>query len=617
MAGNGFIARVSGKNGKLLHKTSVHDTREKAASAAFEARPKATKCSSCKATPDGDESHNDIRWHDRPAEKKPVKETARVRPTLAKLLEDTLEKATTVAAAKDVSTKIGDMAEALSKLEANDLMPMGDALRTNFGPQVADHFTQVATQKIRELITAVQNSKNAIDNEVSRMQTIVDGGDSSDIAMGAEAEPPAPMGDELPSESDDMAAPEDMPADPALPPEADSSPDVGATGFAGRAKKESARHKGRQLNEENAADDSVFKDNFNKLAALSPKLYADAHDICDAIHNLPVSGDTRNALVKVLGHLVAMSESEDAWDDPEEVAESACSAHLDNAASTEIAKNPDVGQILKNTRKFAHKIALKHSGDLNEEEISPMDPTLPPPATPATAAPITPAATPVAASPLTPPAKPAGPLDAPPRAKPSILTAGRVYEGRQTKAIKMLRESPHPDRMILTVFRNVFKECADVAKAVQGTAKVFSIDVGDVVSIIREAKSNVKEDAVPSLMGVPMGQPDGGSQNPNPALMSQNPTKANPIPGKPNKPMTPADMRAQKFRQEQADKTAKANNQANKPITAPVPQVPTQQVKPVQPNMNAQKTSAAANKPKAPLPPMPGKVVNSTNIRMN
>jgi hypothetical protein len=555
---------------------------------------------------------------------------------IAYLIESEIEKAEVVLAAKAITTKLQDFAESLSTIEAKDIMPMLDSLRQTFGPQAADQFSHVATAKIRELIGAVQASKNAIDSEVSRLEQMVNGGDSSDVAMGGEVPPPA-MGGGMP---DDGA----VPPENGLPPDAlgapspdiseieaaETDPALGATGFAGRAKKEGAKFKGRRLTEENAADDSAFKEDLNKLSLLSPKCYVYAHDILDSIHDLSVGGDMRNKLMKALGHVVSMSESPDVWDDPESIAKLAVSTHLVDVPADELARTPEVSAILKNMLEFSFMIKMKHGGDLNEDDVQTPSATLPAPAPPLPASPL---AAPVRST--------ASPLAAPVRPTPSLLTAGRVFEGRRAKNVKRLRESTNPDKMILTVFRNVFRECADVFKAVHGTARAFSIDAIDVVSIIREAKSDISpfdkaktrsgkkvdEDAVPSLMGVPMGQSEAGNgdQNPNPALMAQNPTAANPVPGQPNKPMTPGDMRAAKNALNTQDKAAKASGNPNQPITPPKTMAPVTQVKPGQqqvqpvmaplsPQLQQQQRANGQGTPSKPLPPMPGKTVTN-NMR--
>ena len=121
-----------------------------------------------------------------------VTETKKNNKGVAFLIESELERAEVVLAAKGITTKLQDMAENLSTVEAKDIMPMLDSFRETFGPQAADQFSQVATGKIRELINAVQSAKSALDNEILRLEKLVNGEDGSDAAMDAGL-PPSPL----------------------------------------------------------------------------------------------------------------------------------------------------------------------------------------------------------------------------------------------------------------------------------------------------------------------------------------------------------------------------------------------------------------------------------------
>lgn len=514
---------------------------------------------------------------------------------LAFLIEDVMERTEVVLAAQGITTKLQDMAETLSTMEAKDIMPLLDSFRETFGAQAADQFSQVATAKIRELIGAVQTAKSGLDNEIDRLVNMVNGADASDAAMDA-GEPPAPLAPSVPAEPGAELPPDAGPegdvatADglPGVPPSDAGDVALGATGFAGRARKESARAKrGRRLTEENAAESSDFKAHMDLLAGLSPKCFTFAHDIADSIHDLSVSGDIRNKLTHALGHVVAMASSADVWDDPAAIADTGISAHLVDGPMAEVISTPEVAGIIKNLHRLAHMVAFMHSGDLNEDDMYAPSGTLPPPA-----APVTPSSSPLAAGPV------------------------MEHRRRRERNIKRLRESRNPDKMIFAVFRSVFRECRNVGAAVSGTARAFGIDATDVVTIIREAKqARIEEDAVPALMGVPMGQPDANS---NPVLMSQvpKPTAAAPQPGKPNQPMTPQDMRQTAQARQAQDKAA--GNQPKQPIVAPTAMAPVQQVKPgqqqLQPVLTPQMQQQQIANQKKKFPPMPGKIANTSNM---
>lgn len=465
--------------------------------------------------------------------------------------EQTLDKAEVVLAAKGITGQLQDMAEKLSQMEAKDIMPMLDSLRTAFGPEAADQFGNVTTGKIRELLTQVQGCKSTVENEVLRLEKIVNGEDASDMAMGAEAPPPAPeappaggepMGDLPPADGVDP-----MGAAPAVP----AAPEMGgASGFAGREKKESAVRRGRRLNEENASEAGDFRAALNGLRHWSPRSYAKATEICEHIHNLAVSGETRNKLYMVLGTLMKEAQREGAWLDPETVANSAINRHFVNGSMAEVATVPGVNSVLKQLHQLAHLVKLKHDGALKEDDV-PM------------------------AAPVAPPAP----------VEPGVI------ESRRALNIKRLRESHDPDALILNVFRRVFRECRNVQNAVRGTASAFGIDVTDVVSIIREAK-RLAEAAVPALMGVEMGvdHPENGQ----PALMGQSPMRAD-EPGKPKPPMSPADMRARDRQIKADDQKAAAAGEPNKPLVGAKNKVPTRPV-PVAGNQSLQPVDLSKEK---------------------
>jgi hypothetical protein len=68
-----FVSTVSDRIGRVLFTSKPHDTRDAAIAAAWQGRPRATRCSTCVASPDGKRSHNGIEFHDRPAQPKPAK----------------------------------------------------------------------------------------------------------------------------------------------------------------------------------------------------------------------------------------------------------------------------------------------------------------------------------------------------------------------------------------------------------------------------------------------------------------------------------------------------------------------------------------------------------------
>ena len=142
--------------------------------------------------------------------------TKKMNEGLAFLIEDALQRSEVVIAAEAISTKLQGMAEDLSTIEAKDIMPLNDALTNAFGPQVAKKFNAVATEQIRQLVSAVQTAKGGLDGEILRLKQGVESGEVSDIAMDAGAAPP-PAGAPGPGLSDEPAGPAGAPAPGGLP----------------------------------------------------------------------------------------------------------------------------------------------------------------------------------------------------------------------------------------------------------------------------------------------------------------------------------------------------------------------------------------------------------------
>jgi hypothetical protein len=189
-----------------------------------------------------------------------MKKTRRspVRESLARLIEDVMEKSEVVLAAQSIVDKLQGIAEDLSTVEAKEIMPLLDSLASAFGPQVSDQFNQVATEQIRNLITAVQGSKTAIDGEILRMKKGVEGGDMSDMGMD-QAAPPESMDDleGMTGVDDDGTGEGNVDAQgqglPEAPPDTQGNADDDmemAGGFAGRERKmENAKRRGKKLSE--------------------------------------------------------------------------------------------------------------------------------------------------------------------------------------------------------------------------------------------------------------------------------------------------------------------------------------------------------------------------------
>ncbi len=132
--------------------------------------------------------------------------------SLSFLIETGMERASLVLNAQAITDKFQTMAETLAKIEASDVMPMMDSMKENFGPEVAQRFEQVVTEKLRDLTEALRAARDEVGNEILRMEASVNGEPVSDMNTGGEFDAGndmagAEMGDEeMPAADGEMGA---------------------------------------------------------------------------------------------------------------------------------------------------------------------------------------------------------------------------------------------------------------------------------------------------------------------------------------------------------------------------------------------------------------------------
>jgi len=129
---------------------------------------------------------------------------------LVVLIESELEKAELALAAKAMVKTLQDTAQRIAKMETDDVMPILDAMKSAFGPEVADKFNVVATDQIRAIRDAFKTANDQIGNEVLRMEKIANGEPATDMDMAPDL--PAPEADLGADLGDDMAS-DDLGAD--------------------------------------------------------------------------------------------------------------------------------------------------------------------------------------------------------------------------------------------------------------------------------------------------------------------------------------------------------------------------------------------------------------------
>jgi hypothetical protein len=126
---------------------------------------------------------------------------ARILREAAETPEQDLQQAQTLIAAKSISDDLQSMAEKVARMGVDDLMPLVDTMKTQFGPEAADGYNDVMKAQLEELLQSVQTAKDQSDDAVLALQGGgIPGQGASDIEnVGMEpgaAAPEAPeMGD--------------------------------------------------------------------------------------------------------------------------------------------------------------------------------------------------------------------------------------------------------------------------------------------------------------------------------------------------------------------------------------------------------------------------------------
>jgi hypothetical protein len=204
---------------------------------------------------------------------------------VARLIESELDKASVVLAAKDIVEKIGKMAQDLAKVNGDDIMPMMDSLKELFGPQMADSFQKIASEKLTAATTSLTQIKDALSAEVSKLEGVVDGNAGNDMAqfddaalagdpaadLGADPLAADPLADAGLDATGDVDADMDIAAagagdelDAAADEIDDLFADDASAGAAGRPAKESVESKGAKALRESKDPDALILNSFRK-----------------------------------------------------------------------------------------------------------------------------------------------------------------------------------------------------------------------------------------------------------------------------------------------------------------------------------------------------------------
>ena len=140
-------------------------------------------------------------------EVKKVKEDVNPRSTtlenLSTLMEQDLDQAELVLAAKDMVDRLQKMAEDLAAMQVEDLMPLVDAMRESFGTEQANAFSASADATLAAALETIKATREQMDQSV--MVLTGEGAPMNDM-MGGEMPPAGDMGAEMAVPAEDEFA---------------------------------------------------------------------------------------------------------------------------------------------------------------------------------------------------------------------------------------------------------------------------------------------------------------------------------------------------------------------------------------------------------------------------
>jgi hypothetical protein len=123
--------------------------------------------------------------------------------------QEDLAKASTILAAKDMSSQVQSVAEDVAKMSVEDLMPLVDIMRGQFGSDAATAFNDVVKEALDALLDQATKTKEIMDEATDTLNKGGVPSQKTDIEAasdeGPEAEPDAGLEDESEGE-DDLAA---------------------------------------------------------------------------------------------------------------------------------------------------------------------------------------------------------------------------------------------------------------------------------------------------------------------------------------------------------------------------------------------------------------------------
>ena len=114
--------------------------------------------------------------------------------SLRTLMEQDLDQAELVLAAKDMVDRVQKMAEDLASMQVEDLMPLVDAMRESFGTEQANAFSASVDATLGAALETIKATREQVDQSV--LVLTGEGAPVNDM-MGGEAMPAGDMGDPM------------------------------------------------------------------------------------------------------------------------------------------------------------------------------------------------------------------------------------------------------------------------------------------------------------------------------------------------------------------------------------------------------------------------------------
>jgi len=114
--------------------------------------------------------------------------------SLRTLMEQDLDQAELVLAAKDLVDRVQKMAEDLASMQVEDLMPLVDAMRESFGTEQANAFSASVDATLGAALETIKATREQVDQSV--LVLTGEGAPVNDM-MGGEAMPAGDMGDPM------------------------------------------------------------------------------------------------------------------------------------------------------------------------------------------------------------------------------------------------------------------------------------------------------------------------------------------------------------------------------------------------------------------------------------